>query len=209
MAFKVSRLYQLLIAGSEKFLSLSQFVVFCAFIAVARAGIITQAPVAYAQPIAYAQPAVLQKQIVAKAHVEDYDSNPQYSYSYDIHDSLTGDNKQQHESRDGDNVKGQYSLIEADGTRRIVDYTADPVHGFNAVVTKEGAAHAPAVVAKAIVPVQKTIISQPAVAYHQPAVAYHAQPAIQKTIISQPAVHYHQPAVAYHAQPTAYVAKHY
>lgn len=215
MAFKVSRLCQLsfsdspaLVLGSKIFLSPQQFVVFCAFIAVAKAGLIAQAPVAYAQPIAYAQPAVLQKQIVAKAHVEDYDSNPQYSYSYDIHDSLTGDAKSQHESRDGDNVKGQYSLVEADGTRRIVDYTADPVHGFNAVVTKEGVAHGQAVVAKSIVPVQKTIISQPAVAYHQPAVAYHAQP-IQKTIISQPAVAYHQPAVAYHAQPAAYVAKHY
>jgi Insect cuticle protein len=111
--------------------------------------------------------------------VEDYDANPQYSFSYDIHDGLTGDAKSQTESRDGDVVKGQYSLIEADGTRRIVDYTADSVNGFNAVVTKEGTPHAQhQVVAKAIVPVQKTIISQPAVAYHQqPAVAYHAQPA--------------------------------
>lgn len=166
---------------------------FCALVAVARAGVITQA---YAQPIAY-QKTISAPALVATKSVEDYDPNPQYSYSYDIHDSLTGDAKSQSESRDGDVVKGQYSLIEADGTRRIVDYTADPVNGFNAVVHKEGVAQQqvvkvaqPQIVAKALVPaVQKTFISQPAVAYHQPAVAYHAQP-------------------AHYAQPAAYV-KHY
>lgn len=123
---------------------LLQFIVFCALVAVAKAGVIQQAPIAYAQPIHYAQPAIaVQKTVgyaapavVAKS-VDDYDPNPQYSFSYDIHDGLTGDAKSQTESRDGDVVKGQYSLIEADGTKRIVDYTADPVHGFNAVVHKE------------------------------------------------------------------------
>lgn len=76
----------------------------------------------------------------------DYDPHPQYSYAYDVQDSLTGDNKQQHETRNGDVVHGSYSLIEADGTRRIVEYTADPINGFNAVVHRE-----PAVV-KAVVP---------------------------------------------------------
>jgi len=47
--------------------------------------------------------------------------------------------KSQQETRSGDVVQGAYSLIEADGTRRIVEYTADPVHGFNAVVRREGA----------------------------------------------------------------------
>lgn len=28
---------------------------------------------------------------------------------------------------------GQYSLVEPDGSIRTVDYTADPIHGFNAV----------------------------------------------------------------------------
>lgn len=37
-------------------------------------------------------------------------------------------------------------MIEPDGSRRTVDYTADPVNGFNAVVHKEPA------VAKAVVP---------------------------------------------------------
>lgn len=67
----------------------------------------------------------------------NYDPHPQYTYAYDVQDSLTGDSKSQHESRDGDVVSGSYSFIEADGTRRIVEYTADPVNGFNAVVHRE------------------------------------------------------------------------
>lgn len=39
-------------------------------------------------------------------------------------------------------VQGQYSVVDADGTRRIVDYTADALHGFNAVVRREGTPHA-------------------------------------------------------------------
>lgn len=84
------------------------------------------APVAYAQPIAkyaapvaYAQPALAKTYISqpavayaqpAKVAVDEYDPHPQYSFSYDVHDSLTGDAKSQHEVRDGDVVKGQYSL---------------------------------------------------------------------------------------------------
>ncbi|KAJ8683145.1 hypothetical protein QAD02_018937 [Eretmocerus hayati] len=68
---------------------------------------------------------------------EDYDPHPLYTYSYDVADSYTGDYKTQSETRDGDVVVGQYSLVEPDGTRRIVDYTADSINGFNAVVRKE------------------------------------------------------------------------
>ncbi|XP_012159094.1 ras-interacting protein RIP3 [Ceratitis capitata] len=68
---------------------------------------------------------------------EDYDSHPQYSFAYDVRDTLTGDEKQQEEKRDGDLVQGQYSLVEPDGTRRVVEYTADDINGFNAVVSKQ------------------------------------------------------------------------
>ncbi|XP_038119144.1 larval cuticle protein A2B [Culex quinquefasciatus] len=97
--------------------------------------------------------------VVAKA-VDDYDPNPQYSYSYHIADALTGDNKEQQESRSGDVVTGSYALVEPDGTRRVVEYTADPVNGFNAVVHRE-----PAVV-KAVAPVAKIAapLAYPAVA---------------------------------------------
>ncbi|KAF6207125.1 hypothetical protein GE061_018385 [Apolygus lucorum] len=116
------------------------------------------APLAYAAPVAkvaaplaYAAPA-LHKTVVA----DEYDPHPQYSYAYDIQDALTGDSKSQHESRDGDVVQGSYSLVEPDGSVRTVDYTADPVNGFNAVVHKShGAAvvKAAPVVAKVAAPV--------------------------------------------------------
>lgn len=63
---------------------------------------------------------------------------------------MTGDVKSQSEVRDGGVVKGQYSLVEPDGSVRTVDYTADDVNGFNAVVSKSAptvhanvVAHAP------------------------------------------------------------------
>lgn len=48
----------------------------------------------------------------------------------------TGDSKSQHETRNGDIVRGQYSLTDPDGSRRTVDYTADPHNGFNAIVQR-------------------------------------------------------------------------
>lgn len=66
----------------------------------------------------------------------NYDPRPQYQFAYRVHDTLTGDAKTQHEIRDGDVVQGSYSLVEADGTLRVVRYTADPVNGFNAVVER-------------------------------------------------------------------------
>ncbi|KAL0840214.1 hypothetical protein ABMA28_015503 [Loxostege sticticalis] len=68
----------------------------------------------------------------------DYYAIPKYEYEYKVEDPHTGDNKYQHETRDGDAVKGVYSLHEADGTVRIVEYTADKHNGFNAVVRREG-----------------------------------------------------------------------
>ncbi|CAB0002650.1 unnamed protein product [Nesidiocoris tenuis] len=121
-----------------------KFVVLAALVAVARAGIIgAPAVVAPGAPIArlgLAAPAIA-KTIVA----DEYDPNPQYSYAYDVQDALTGDSKSQQESRSGDVVQGSYSLVEPDGSIRTVEYTADPVNGFNAVVHKSGA------VAKAVV----------------------------------------------------------
>ncbi|CAH1401031.1 unnamed protein product [Nezara viridula] len=104
------------------------------------------APAPYAYAAKVAAPVAVAAPLAAKAAVVDeYDPHPQYSYAYDIQDALTGDSKSQHEDRDGDVVHGSYSLTEPDGTRRTVDYTADPVNGFNAVVHKEP------LVAKAVV----------------------------------------------------------
>lgn len=60
-----------------------------------------------------------------------------YKYSYDITDPYTGDSKSQHEVRQGDLVSGAYTVVGPDGTKRIVEYTADSKHGFQAVIREE------------------------------------------------------------------------
>ncbi|KAK7867086.1 hypothetical protein R5R35_004022 [Gryllus longicercus] len=164
-----------------------KLVVFAALVAVAKAGVIGAPAVyapgaplaarAYAAPaLGYAAPlarayapaplAYAAAPAVAKVAVDtDFDPHPQYSYSYDIQDALTGDSKGQTETRDGDVVQGAYSLVEPDGTRRTVEYTADPVNGFNAVVHREPAV---AAVAKVAAPVA---VAHAPVAYGAPAYA--------------------------------------
>ncbi len=52
-------------------------------------------------------------------------SVPEYNYGYSVQDPHTGDSKSHTETRHGDAVSGQYSLVEADGSIRTVTYTAD------------------------------------------------------------------------------------
>ncbi|KAL4112893.1 hypothetical protein QTP88_016612 [Uroleucon formosanum] len=60
-----------------------------------------------------------------------------YSFEYSVNDPKTYDVKSQSEYADGNgNIKGSYSLLEADGSTRVVEYTADDQSGFNAVVKK-------------------------------------------------------------------------
>lgn len=113
---------------------------------------------------------------------EDYDPNPQYSYAYDIQDGITGDSKSQQESRSGDVVQGSYSLTDPDGTRRTVEYVADPVNGFNAVVHKEP------LVAKVAAPVA---YAAPVAKVAAAPIAYAAAPAVAKVAYAAPAVAYH------------------
>ncbi|KAH8416983.1 hypothetical protein KR222_000659, partial [Zaprionus bogoriensis] len=68
---------------------------------------------------------------------EAIDAHPRYSFSYDVQDATSGDVKAQTETRDGDQVRGHYTLNDADGYRRIVDYTVNAEQGFNAVVRRE------------------------------------------------------------------------
>ncbi|KAG8237010.1 hypothetical protein J437_LFUL017426 [Ladona fulva] len=73
-------------------------------------------------------------------HVVDYYAPPKYNYDYAVHDLHTGDVKNKWETRDGDVVKGAYSVNEPDGTILKVEYTADKHNGFNAVVKRLGKA---------------------------------------------------------------------
>ncbi|KAJ8950019.1 hypothetical protein NQ318_002431 [Aromia moschata] len=66
----------------------------------------------------------------------DYHAPAKYHFDYAVHDLHTHDIKSQWETRNGDKVKGEYTLVEPDGTKRIVSYTADKHSGFNAVVKK-------------------------------------------------------------------------
>ncbi|CAO1352619.1 unnamed protein product [Diamesa hyperborea] len=144
------------------------------------------------QPI-YQAPTVV-KQIVAQPTLVkkvEYEEPANYEFNYSVHDEHTGDIKQQQEVAKDGVISGQYSLIDADGYRRIVDYTADDHHGFNAQVRRE-----PVEGYKA--PIQK-IIAQPQY-YSAPA------PAVQKIIAqpqyhSAPSVNYAAPAPQYYSAP--------
>ncbi|CAH1644415.1 unnamed protein product [Spodoptera littoralis] len=57
-----------------------------------------------------------------------------YEYGYVVYDDNTGDHKAQRELSDGSVVRGEYSFIQPDGYVREVQYQADDISGFNAVV---------------------------------------------------------------------------
>ncbi|XP_049542735.1 histidine-rich glycoprotein-like [Anopheles darlingi] len=90
--------------------------------------------------IAFAVVALLAVAAQAYEH-EDYHSHPSYKFEYGVKDPHTGDHKSQWEHRDGDVVKGQYTLEEADGTHRVVEYSSDKHNGFQAHVKRVGHAH--------------------------------------------------------------------
>ncbi|XP_034121899.1 fibroin heavy chain isoform X5 [Drosophila guanche] len=87
---------------------------------------------AYLKSAPVAQPALLK--VVPEKHLEHFDAHPRYAFEYAVNDPHTGDNKHQREERDGDVVKGEYSLVEPDGNVRTVKYYADWETGFHAEV---------------------------------------------------------------------------
>lgn len=111
-----------------------QFVVAALFLAAA----VSASPIEYGHygPVVHAAPAYAYAAPIHKAIIPEPIAYPKYSFNYGIKDHHTGDIKSQVEERDGDVVKGQYSLVEPDGSVRTVDYTADDHNGFNAVVHK-------------------------------------------------------------------------
>ncbi|XP_037828488.1 pupal cuticle protein Edg-84A-like [Lucilia sericata] len=158
--------------------------------------------------------------LLPEASPENFDSHPNYNFKYSVDDAITGDVKTQTETRDGDNVQGQYTLNDADGYKRIVDYSSDAVNGFKAVVRRERLENVPA---KIVVPQQvvtkapKYIAPKPVtttvVHHHQPTV-YHQTPqtlhflhsspsaAIVKSapaLISTTTTHHHSPAIVHHS----------
>ncbi|XP_060518447.1 cuticle protein 19.8-like [Cylas formicarius] len=157
----------------------AKIAVVVAVVAAARAGLIDYAPAAHAYaapayatahiaaPVAHVAPVAV-KYAAAPIHAhehQDYYAPAKYEFNYGVQDPHTGDHKTQHEIRDGDVVKGSYSVAEPDGTLRTVHYTADDHNGFNAVVEKSGHPVHPAPVAPA-----KLVVAAP---YHAAPAYYH------------------------------------
>lgn len=110
-------------------------------VAPAPAKLIAPAPAKSVAPTPAVQVPVAKLVQVVPVQVQ-YQPDASYTFAYQVQDQITGDSKSQEETRQGDVVKGRYSLIEPDGTRRTVDYTADPTNGFNAYVQKSDAQQA-------------------------------------------------------------------
>uniref|UniRef100_A0A1A9Z8X1 Uncharacterized protein n=1 Tax=Glossina pallidipes TaxID=7398 RepID=A0A1A9Z8X1_GLOPL len=68
----------------------------------------------------------------------DYIAKPEYEFSYGVEDTEARILHNRNEIRDGDDVKGVYSVVDPDGTLRVVRYTADNVNGFKAEVITNG-----------------------------------------------------------------------
>ncbi|CAH1164342.1 unnamed protein product [Phaedon cochleariae] len=160
-----------------------------------------------AAPSSYAAPSHARQEEYAPAH---------YSFGYEVNDPHTGDVHGQQETREGDVVKGSYSLVEADGSRRLVEYTVDAHSGFNAVVHREAAAGhvknaAPSAVVRPVAyAAPQAVYAAPraAHAYSSPAVARLGAPAVAKSAYSSaPAAFYSSvsaPVVRHAAAPSYY-----
>ena len=175
------------------------------------------------QPI-YQAPTLV-KQIVAQpTHIKkvEYEEPANYEFNYSVHDEHSGDIKQQQESAKDGAIVGQYSLIDADGYRRIVDYTADDHHGFNAQVRREPVEGYKAPVVHKVIaqpqyhsaPAQvvQKVIAAPQY-YSAPAPVKYVAPVVQK-IVAQPQyysapapVKYVAPAPQYYSAPAPVVQK--
>lgn len=60
-----------------------------------------------------------------------------YNFRYTVDDKSTGDVKSHQETRRGDQVQGEYRLMDSDGYQRIVNYRANDRDGFDAEVRRE------------------------------------------------------------------------
>ncbi|KAL0895117.1 hypothetical protein ABMA27_013573 [Loxostege sticticalis] len=149
--------------------------------------------------------------LVAAAHGSALHGADYTSFSYGVSDPHTGDVKSQHETRVGDSVRGQYSLLDSDGTKRTVDYAADAHSGFNAVVRKDPAlvAHAayaaPVAHAAYAAPVAHAAYAAP-VAHAPVAYAAHAAAPVAVSAYSTSLAHGGYAAPLAHAAPLAYAA---
>lgn len=63
-----------------------------------------------------------------------FQPHPSYQFGFDVNDDQYTNYQNRKEQRDGDVIKGSYSVVDSDGFIRTVSYTADPKEGFKAEV---------------------------------------------------------------------------
>ncbi|XP_050514929.1 uncharacterized protein LOC126890125 [Diabrotica virgifera virgifera] len=74
-------------------------------------------------------------QLQAGSQSIDYRGQPDYSFAYGVHDGLSKNSHTHMESRDGNDLHGEYRVLQPDGLVRIVRYVQDPKEGFKMTVT--------------------------------------------------------------------------
>lgn len=67
----------------------------------------------------------------------DFDHNPNYQFGFDVKDDEFTNYQNRKEQREGNVIKGSYSVVDSDGFIRTVTYTADPKEGFKAEVSRQ------------------------------------------------------------------------
>lgn len=168
-------------------------------VSAASAGLLPAYPT---QQLQYSHQPALIKTI---AHHEEH-APANYDFEYSVHDAHTGDIKSQHESRHGDAVHGQYSLVDADNHLRTVEYSADAHSGFNAQVRREPLGHKAAPIHatyQQAAPIHATYQhAAPIASYHHaaPVTAIHAAPVHTTYQHAAPVATYHHaaPVATYH-----------
>lgn len=65
-----------------------------------------------------------------------FQGNSSYQFGFDVKDDEYTNYQQRKEVRDGNVIKGSYSVVDSDGFIRTVTYTADPKEGFKADVSR-------------------------------------------------------------------------
>lgn len=63
--------------------------------------------------------------------------NPSYQFGFDVKDDEFTNYQNRKEQREGNVIKGSYSVVDSDGFIRTVTYTADPKEGFKAEVSRQ------------------------------------------------------------------------
>lgn len=73
---------------------------------------------------------------IYQIHPGQLDNPTDYEFNWFVSNEESRDYKSHREMRQNDIVQGQYEVLDPDGYRRIVSYTADELHGFRAVVRR-------------------------------------------------------------------------